>query len=401
MSRCLGGLASNEDVAELDSILRGADASTAAAVADTVRMESMLEETVRAGINLAEPNRALLPRRRAVMAYKSVAAVAAIAAGLVAVFAWKGLPGTDRQLAVDHPASAVVVTPAPSRRLRLADGSTVLLDDARTNIKVEISTATLTEIALIEGKASFDVMPRPERRFLVRAGAVRVMVIGTSFSVERTGESVRVEVARGVVEAIGPSDERRLTVGQSAIFDTSEQDRPLPAVGGPRLAPSSATNLRGTDARKQRITRLRPQSNHREGVVDHLAAKKTVEDSVEVLLQNSVRARIAGRPEEAVVALRAVLENHAHDPRAAYAAFVLGRVLLDELNHPQEAAEAFARVYEIHPSTPLAPDALAREIESWARAGNRSLAQRRARDYLSLFPDGPHADMIRARWREK
>lgn len=57
-----------------------------------------------------------------------------------------------------------------------------------------------TRIALDAGAARFEVGPRSERAvFTVEAGRVAISVIGTSFRVERIGESVDVSVLRGRV----------------------------------------------------------------------------------------------------------------------------------------------------------------------------------------------------------
>jgi transmembrane sensor len=113
------------------------------------------------------------------------------------------------------------------------------------------------------------------------------------------------------------------------------------------------------------------------------------------LLNASGVAREAGRPEEARDLLQRILDRHPDDPRAAYAAFILGRVLLDELGRPREAAAAFARVRVLDPRTPLAQDALAREVESWFHAGDRAHVRDRASEYLSRYPDGRRKDQVR------
>jgi transmembrane sensor len=79
---------------------------------------------------------------------------------------------------------------------------------------------------------------------------------------------------------------------------------------------------------------------------------------------------------------------HAADPRAPLAAFTLGRVLLDDLGRPREAADAFARARTVSPSGPMAQDSLAREVEAWSRAGETAIARERAAEYVRLYPDG-------------
>ncbi|EFX60120.1 hypothetical protein DAPPUDRAFT_125457, partial [Daphnia pulex] len=79
-------------------------------------------------------------------------------------------------------------------------------------------------------------------------------------------------------------------------------------------------------------------------------------------------ARLSHHATEAVPPLQKLLLAHASDPRAPLAAFTLGRVLLDELGRPREAAESFQHAQQLDPTGPLAQDALAREcatLENW------------------------------------
>ena len=87
------------------------------------------------------------------------------------------------------------------------------------------------------------------------------------------------------------------------------------------------------------------------------------------LLADADRARLAGRFEDGASLLQRLIREHPGDQRAPLAAFSLGRILLGELRRPAEAAQAFARVRTLAPDGPLAEDALAREVEAWARAG--------------------------------
>lgn len=74
-----------------------------------------------------------------------------------------------------------------------------------------------TEIALERGTVRADVVPRSAAEgfveaFIVDAGGARVAVHGTSFSVERQGDRVLVEVTHGIV-SVGPAGHRGGTTG--------------------------------------------------------------------------------------------------------------------------------------------------------------------------------------------
>ena len=90
--------------------------------------------------------------------------------------------------------------------IRLAPHSTLFLggDDQRG-----------VDLLLERGRVSFEVAPRAGRApFVVRAGAVRITVIGTAFTVARDGDSAQVAVTHGVVEVLAAGRLDHLTAGQ-------------------------------------------------------------------------------------------------------------------------------------------------------------------------------------------
>ena len=89
------------------------------------------------------------------------------------------------------------------------------------------------------------------------------------------------------------------------------------------------------------------------------------------------------------------MEAHSDDPRAALAAFTLGRVLLDELGRPREAQDAFSRARSLAPAAPLAEDALAREVEAASRAGDVARARALAVEYEVAYPAGTRLRAVR------
>jgi transmembrane sensor len=120
-----------------------------------------------------------------------------------------------------------------------------------------------------------------------------------------------------------------------------------------------------------------------------------VRDVPEDLLLAADAARLGGNPALAVAPLEKLLARYSFDARAPLAAFTLGRTLLDQLGRPREAAQAFATARRLDSSGALAQDALAREVESWSRAGESSLARARAEQYLARYPDGRRAPAVR------
>jgi len=132
---------------------------------------------------------------------------------------------------------------------------------------------------------------------------------------------------------------------------------------------------------------------HSEIVATKLHGKRR--DVVGELLVAADRARKDGRAADAASALQTLVQKHSRDPRAPSAAFSLGRVLLESQQRPADAAAAFALVAKLAPKSPLVEDALAREAEAWARAGDSVKAQAVARRYLERYPAGARAAMVR------
>jgi hypothetical protein len=111
--------------------------------------------------------------------------------------------------------------------------------------------------------------------------------------------------------------------------------------------------------------------------------------TAETLFASADKARKEGRPEQALGFLRAITDRHPTDPRAPLAAFTRGRVLLESLNRPREAAQAFAQARALSGRrSALAEDSLAREVEAYAAAGESSLARDRAELYRRNYPKG-------------
>jgi transmembrane sensor len=120
-----------------------------------------------------------------------------------------------------------------------------------------------------------------------------------------------------------------------------------------------------------------------------------VQDRAKDLMFAADVARLAGQHAAATPYLERVLRAHRSDAQAPLAAFTLGRLRLERLRKPHKAAQAFAKARALAPAGPLAEDALAREVEAWARAGATARARRRAERYLQRYPEGRRAGMVR------
>jgi hypothetical protein len=113
-----------------------------------------------------------------------------------------------------------------------------------------------------------------------------------------------------------------------------------------------------------------------------------------VLMDAADVASLSEHPEASVGYLSRVLREYAASPVAPLAGFTLGRVLLERLGQPADAAEAFAFASSSARGS-LAQDALAREVEAWSKAGRSHEAYQRAQLYVRRYPSGWRLHAVR------
>jgi len=87
--------------------------------------------------------------------------------------------------------------PGVQKTVALADGSTALLDTA-TTISADFSSG-IRRVELIEGRALFSVVYRPDEPFIVAARDTEVRVLGTEFDVSMLDGRIAVAVLEGRV----------------------------------------------------------------------------------------------------------------------------------------------------------------------------------------------------------
>jgi transmembrane sensor len=314
-------------------------------------------------------------RRRDRRAAMLRAVLAAGAAGCLALIAAVAFHRVRHAPVAEPVAPAQAAAPVDTNPvLRLADGSTAAPLDPESQIDVVEDATNRVRLSLVRGRGRFEVVPRPQRAFVVRAGDVTVTVVGTVFTVERVADRVGVTVQRGTVRVDWKSGSTPVTAGQSGWFPPL-----VTAADKPAAPPIGARGVRGAS------TKLASGATARDG-----RGRSAAE-----LLLDADRARLSGHPDEGVELLRKLLRDHPRDPRAPLAAFTLGRLLLVELGRPAEAATAFAQARQIAPAGPFAEDALAREVEALSNAGMAAAAQARARDYERLYPNGRRTETVR------
>jgi TolA-binding protein len=119
-----------------------------------------------------------------------------------------------------------------------------------------------------------------------------------------------------------------------------------------------------------------------------------VREALTTLLRRADEARSEGRLVTAVSLLRQVVREHPDDPRTPLASFSLGRLLLEELDSPVEAFEAFSQARTAAPDSALAEDAFAREVECLALTKDARLSAH-ARAFETTFPHSARLSRVR------
>lgn len=284
--------------------------------------------------------------------------------------------------------------------IHLADGtSAVALGDA-SKVRLVRQGEERVSFELAAGKGWFDVTPSATRRVEVLVQDLRVEVLGTEFVVEIQGEHVHVWVHRGRVRVVSQDAEVVLTVGQHQRFvarksgpgddppeeldEAAQEDEFVPQQEpSPEAQPSN---------RKSRtpVRREAPSAPESE-------ATQTLEvESVSELWKTADQARNHGDEKRALSALVTLVGEYPDDPRAALAAFTLGRMLMESEHSARTAARAFAKARKLAPQGPLVEDALFREINAWREYGDYDRARSRCKKYLRLFPRGRYFAQVQS-----
>jgi len=305
--------------------------------------------------------------------------------------------------------TAVLTAAGP---VRLSDGSTATPIEPNAIVVVVEASETRATMRLTRGAARFEVAHRAGRTFRVEAGDVSILVLGTTFTVARSAGGARVTVEAGRVRVLWQGRYADLGAGDAGDFprasglvateadtQSTAEDRDPEPRRSPDIAsePSHGGAIDHTNSITGRNWRALADRGQYEDAfrVLHRDGAHAMRDEPGDLLTASDVARLSGHPEDAVAPLTQLLNRHRADARAPLAAFTLGRVLLEELGRPREAAAAFRTAQSLQHSGSIAVDALAREVEADSRAGDAVAARAAAERYVAENPDGTAIRRVR------
>jgi transmembrane sensor len=342
--------------------------------------------SARTELNLAMTYERIEHRRR----LRLVGALSLVGSGVAAAVLITGglreAPALPGGFSLAPPPASSFRSVASPRVLRFAEGSTVSLPDSRARVVVAAAKRDRIEVDLAGGPAAFDVPSAPARSFVVKLARVEIAIAAARFVLTPAGDRVQVAVASGDVKVSWPGGADTVSGGATAFFPPeAATERPASAVSPEPKVVGLRSQFRLQVARRQYAAAYRSL----------IAAPGVAEHSAEDLMLAADAARLSGHPGESLPYFRRLLREYPSDSRGPIAAFTLGRILLSQLDRPGEAADAFALARRLAPAGTLAPDALAREVEAAARAGDRPRARTLAEEYVSSYPAGRRAAAVR------
>jgi hypothetical protein len=325
------------------------------------------------------------------------------------------------------PGEAIETTAEAPARLLFSDQSQISVAPA-TRVAVTSVGPHGSRIALADGALDVDVHHLPGTAWRFDAGPFSVNVVGTAFRLAFAAKDGRLslQMHSGRVEVRGPTADRVTTLraGDSVeLFAHPAPAGPSPAESTtaptvPLAAPATAPAEEPAPEPVARSPRKR--SAHLEdteaspvtGTWPRLIAAgdfaAVVRDAQERGLDSVFAAASAGdlnaladaarytrRNDLARQALLALRARFAGTPRAADAAFFLGRLA----ETADASAQAAVRWYDTYlaesPRGPYAGEALGRQVAILART-DRTRGRAAAASYLERLPAGPEADLARS-----
>jgi len=354
-----------------------------------------------------------LPARRSTSTWIGLAAAAGVAA-LVAVVLFTHLRTTPEPLEYLVGTETNPSTTDDTLLVRFTDGSRFELSP-HSRVHVSHATRKNVTVTLDAGTLDVDIREKGTTTWKLLAGPYAVTVHGTAFSVSWNPslQTLAVEVDRGLVSVKGPDlSPTGMMLGASESLYIDEPKRMLarnPQPPAPPPAPVAEEEIEedpieedpevlpepkpkpSTPAWKK----LSREGKYKEAIAlvetdfDHLLETLNQAD----LWELATTARLARKGSHAAASLKAFRTRFPDTPRAATAAFLLGRVEMELNKKPAKAAQWFQTYLKNHPDGSLAEDALGRLITAHRKAGNDLAAHKAATTYLDEHPAGTFREL--------
>jgi len=370
-------------------------------------------------------------RRRRLLALGSATAAMAAAAYLVAPRVMQRLhEGPTLALQVESgaidAAGAIVARGDEPAALRFGDGTVIRLG-SETRGRLASVDGLGAHVAIANGSAHVSVVHKPRARWLIDAGPYQITVHGTVFSAswDESQQRLDVKMERGLVSVAGPVTNGPIAVraGQAltvklkrsqvllrdldrdeVVADVEADDTAAPddEVAPPVVAP--APPVRAKVAAKVARPRARTWTaalsagdfdtilDDAERDIGHVLATRGTED----LAALADAARYRRHDDVARRALLAQRRRFAGSPRAADAAFFLGRLDENGGRGHGPALAWYERYLDEAPRGSYVAEAMGRKMIAVQELHGPAAARNVAEQYIRRFPRGSYAGAAHA-----
>jgi hypothetical protein len=331
------------------------------------------------------------------------------------------------------PGGVIEARGATEPAVRFADGTVITLAKG-TQGRINSVDGRGAHLSIAEGTASVNVVPKPHARWRIDAGPFTINVHGTVFTAAWSSATGRLDVRmeRGLISVEGPLTGgalalragQRLTVVPResrvilARLDDSDDDAPANPVApaAPSAAATTAPSERPTapaavplavaparpavrPARPGRTWGASLAAGDFASIVDDAERdlpRALASASSDDLAALADAARYRRRDDLARRALTVQRRRFAESPRAADAAFFLGRLDENDGGGLIHALRWYDRYLDEAPSGSYAAEALGRKMIALRELYGAAQARDVADEYVRRFPRGSYAGAARA-----
>jgi TolA-binding protein len=335
------------------------------------------------------------------------------------------------------------------KTLKFADSSTVIIKNSSTARILE-QKGHHVRFLLERGHASINVKHHDDTHWIVDVGPYKVNVIGTSFDVlwEPEEQHFELNLHHGKVKVVGPMIESGHTISSKEILGAWVSDNRVEITAAPGTKQkkrtvtnnlisqnphghlSSNNNAKHNDTVSessvmQNSASLKNKNHHGKNLKEPEAAAKievswsaqnrngnfasVVSEARQIGLANIFKtssatdiqaladaARLSGNLDISLDAFHALRQRFPQTSFASNAAYSLGKIAFDKGASYGLAAKWLNTYLAEKPSGALAREARGRLIEAKNKLGDINGARNTARQYLKMYPDGPHAKLAKS-----
>jgi ferric-dicitrate binding protein FerR (iron transport regulator) len=377
-------------------------------------------------------------RRRRLLALGGTTAALAIAGFALAPQVLRRMQAGPPPLALQvergaiDAAGAIVARDQAPPALRFGDGTVIKLG-SETRGRLGTVDGHGAQVAIENGSAHVSVVPKPHARWLINAGPYLITVHGTVFSAswDERQQRLDVKMEHGLVSVSGPVTNGPIAVraGQALTVklkrsqvvlrdldrDDAVADAEAETAGEETLAPPPSAMAPAPAARARVATAQKSSPSSRSGRHKSWSAALSAGDFDAILddAERDIGHVLATRGTDDLAALADAARYRRHDdvarrallaqrrrfagsPRAADAAFFLGRLDENGGRGHGPALAWYERYLDEAPGGSYVAEALGRKMIAVEELHGPAAARNVAEQYIRRFPRGSYAGAARA-----